>query len=154
MVEKHYLSKEKFEALEEELEYLKGIKRTEIASSLKHARSLGDLSENAEYHQARELQAKTEERIFQLEHMLKNAEILKKGKKDDVGVGSTVTVKQDGGDNKIFEIVDSEEADTATGRVSLDSPLGSSMRGKKKGEAFILKTPSGREIKYTILKIE
>jgi len=150
-----YLSKSKFGELTRELDELKNAKRKEIAESLEYARSLGDLSENAEYHQARELQAKTEERIFQLEAMLKTAVIVKKHKSEIIEVGATITVKKNGEKDKIiFDMVGSEEADSAAGKISLNSPLGESLMGKKKGEVATFKAPSGKEIKYTIVKID
>ena len=154
MVEKHYLSKEKFGALQEELTYLMRVKRAEIAKSLHAARSLGDLKENAEYHQIRELQAKTEERIFQLDQIMKGAEILRKGKTDSVVVGSTVTIKKSKGEKRTYEVVDSEETDMASGKLSLNSPLGNAMKGKKQGEEFELKTPSGKKVRDKIEKIK
>lgn len=148
-----YLSQEKFEELTEELAHLKNTRRKEVAEELEYARSLGDLSENAEYHQARETQGKIESRIFQLENLLKNVEIVKQHHADSVEVGATVTVKKKGGDERTFQIVGGEEADTAEGKISLDSPLGKAMLGKKKKETFTFDSPSGKKIEYTIVKI-
>jgi transcription elongation factor GreA len=151
----NYLSKEKFDQLTEELAYLKGTRRKEIAGDLEYARSLGDLSENAEYHQARELQGKIESRIFELENVLKNVEIVKPHHSDVVNVGATVLVKKKGDTTeRTFHIVGGEEADTGEGKISLDSPLGQAMIGKKKKEAFTFTTPSGKEITYVIVKID
>src|SRR3989344_8864376 len=150
----NYLSKEKNDALREEFEYLRTMRRKEIAAELEYARSLGDLSENAEYQQAREQQAKVESRIYELEALLRDAEIITARRGGEtVGVGATVTLQKAGEEQYTFEIVGSEEADTAAGRLSLNSPLGSAIQGKREGDVFVFRTPSGKEITYTILKI-
>jgi len=149
---KVYLSQKKFDELTEELAFLQTKKRAEIAERLKQAKSYGDLSENAEYHQARDAQAEVESRIMQLITLLKSANIVEHHKSDSVEVGTTVTVDKDG-EEKVFEIVGSEEADTAAGKLSLDSPLGSTMIGKRKDEQFVFKAPSGKSFTFKILKI-
>jgi len=93
---KEYLTKEKYDELEKELAFLTTTKRKEIADQLEFAKSLGDISENAEYHEAREQQALTEDRINKIENVLKNAEIVEYKKSDTVVIGSTVTVKKEG----------------------------------------------------------
>lgn len=140
---KEYLSKEKYEELKQELEHLTHIKRKEIAEALEAAKSLGDLSENAEYHSARESQAGVEDRITILEDMLKNAVIVGgKHKTDMVGIGSIVTVKR-AKETKTYTIVGSEEADIKAGKLSNHSPMGEAMMGKKKGDHFTCTAPSG-----------
>src|SRR3989344_849636 len=109
---KEYLTKKKYDELVEELKYLKNTKRKEVAESLDYARGLGDLSENAEYHEARELQANIEDRIGKLESMLKNATIMsgEPAHGEYVRIGSAVTVEKHGEKNhKKFKIVGSEE---------------------------------------------
>ena len=151
--QKEYLSKEKFDELKKEHEFLTSVRRKEIAEALEAAKALGDLSENAEYHSAREMQATLEERIMVLEEILKNAEIMGgKHKTDIVGIGSIVTAKR-GKDSKTYTIVGSEEADIMAGRISNKSPLGEAMMGKKKGDSFSYTTPSG-EMKCEILEIK
>ncbi len=151
--QKEYLSKEKFEELKEELDFLTHVRRKEIAEALEAAKSLGDLSENAEYHSARELQAGIEERIMVLEEILKNAVIVgSKHKTDAVGIGSHVSVKR-GKDTKSYTIVGSEEADVAAGKISNKSPLGEAIMGKKKGDTFAYTSPAG-EMKGEILEIK
>lgn len=151
--QKEYLSKDKHTELEEELEFLTTVRRKEIAEALEAAKALGDLSENAEYHSAREAQAGVEERIAVLEEILKNAVIVgNKHKTDAVGIGSVVTVKR-GRDTKTYTIVGSEEADVVAGKISNKSPLGESMMGRKKGENFHCVTPKGEE-KCEILDIK
>jgi transcription elongation factor GreA len=140
---KEYLSKEKFEELKAELDQLTRVTRREIAETLEAAKALGDLSENAEYHSAREQQAGVEERIMDLEEILKNAVLVTgKHKTDMVNVGVEVTVKR-GKDTKTYKIVGSEEADINEGKISNKSPLGEAMMGKKKGDTFSYTTPSG-----------
>ena len=153
--EKEYLTKKKFDELSEELEFLTKTKRREIAEQLEFAKSLGDLSENAEYHETREQQGLIEERIGKIEYILKKAAIVSHKKGDLVEVGSTVTVRKDGQkENKEFEIVGSEEADTRKGRISYNSPMGEALIGKKKGEDFTFKTPAGTKIKYKIISVK
>jgi transcription elongation factor GreA len=154
MLNKEYLSQEKFKELKTELETLKSTKRKEIAEELEFAKSLGDLSENAEYHEARESQAALEDRISQLESILANAEIVGAHHGSNVGVGSTVHIKKSGDKAvKIYSIVGSEEADYASGKISFKSPLGEALLGKKKGEEFKFKTPAGEAI-YTVVSLE
>jgi transcription elongation factor GreA len=151
---KEYLTKEKFEMLTKELEELKTAGRRGVADNLEYAKSLGDLSENAEYQEAREAQANIEERIQKLEQLLKNVEIVKAHHTDAVDMGSIVHVQKVGEKEKIkYQIVGSEEANSKEGKISNRSPLGESMMGKKKGEKFSFTTPKG-EMKYTIIDIE
>lgn len=148
------ISQEKFEELTKELDELRTVRRREVAEQLEYARSLGDLSENAEYQEAREMQAAVEERIGKLESILKNAKIVRGHKSDVVGMGATVQVQKVGGDDKhSYTIVGAEEADIINGKVSYHSPLGAALLGKKKGDEFSFHTPRGTQ-KYKILKVE
>lgn len=148
------ISKEKFEELTHELDDLKTRRRKEIAEQLEYARSLGDLSENAEYQEAREMQAAVEERIQKLESTLKSAKINKSVKSDSVGMGASVTVEKVGESEKhVYTIVGAEEADMLSGKISYHSPLGGALMGKKKGDEFAFATPRGT-MKYKILKVE
>ncbi|NNM83986.1 transcription elongation factor GreA [Candidatus Parcubacteria bacterium] len=148
------VSQEKFDEMVKELEHLKTVRRTEIAKNLEYARSLGDLSENAEYQEARDLQAATEERIKKLEELLKNTKILTDGKKkSEVGFNSKVSIKREGGEEvHEYTIVGSEEADMRVKKLSHVSPLGAALMGKKKGDTFTFETPAGRQT-YTIEKV-
>lgn len=148
------VSQEKFDEMVHELENLKTVRRTEIAKNLEYARSLGDLSENAEYQEARDLQAATEERIRKLEDLVKRAHILTDGKKKDVvGFGSEVSIKKEGStEAHAYTIVGSEEADMRARKLSHVSPLGAALMGKKKGEVFTFETPNGKQT-YTIEKV-
>ncbi len=152
MKDKEYLTKEKFDEFTKELAELKGKKRKEIAESLEYAKSLGDLSENAEYHEARDAQATIEDRISRLEDLLKNAQIVSSNTGDAVAVGSKVTVEKDGKEF-IYNIVGSEEADVSANKISMKSPFGQAILGKKKGEKFTFTAPSG-EITYKVVKID
>ncbi|HSE57062.1 MAG TPA: transcription elongation factor GreA, partial [Candidatus Paceibacterota bacterium] len=105
---KEYLTQENMQSLEAELKNLSSVKRREILSALEYAKSLGDLSENAEYHQAREEQRRLEERISQIEHVLKNAVVVKKAQTDKVTLGSLVTIQKKGeGNTRQFHLVGS-----------------------------------------------
>ncbi|HEU0080939.1 MAG TPA: transcription elongation factor GreA [Candidatus Paceibacterota bacterium] len=148
-----YLTQEKYKELERELAELKTVKRKEVASNLEYARSLGDLSENAEYQEARELQATIEDRIMTIESTLKTAEIVREAHGDSVSMGSLVTVEKSGNGKQKFKIVGSDEVDTASGRISNLSPLGSVLVGKRKGESVSVSTPKGIAT-YRIVAVE
>lgn len=147
-----YLTLEKKNELEAELVQLKSVRRKEIADALEYAKSLGDLSENAEYHQAREDQANCEDRISHVEQILKNAVIMEAGAVVGVvTVGSTVTVMKKGSkEEKTFALVGSEEADSVSGKISNESPLGQALLGKKKGDKVIVHAPKG-DVEYSIV---
>lgn len=154
MTQDHYLSKEKFKELEGELQHLKTVRRKEIAESLEYAKSLGDLSENAEYQEARESQAKTEDRIMVLENLLKSALIVDEQRHSATAdLGSTLTIQKKGEKGTIkYIIVGSEEADMKQSKISNESPLGSALLGKKKGDTVTVRTPRGEQ-QYTIIEI-
>lgn len=152
---KDYITEEKRKALEIELEDLKGPKRKEILDALEYAKSLGDLSENAEYHQAREDQGKLEERIAKIEQILRSSEVVsnKGSGGDTVDIGSTVVVKkEDGKETKTYIIVGSEEVNMAEGKISNRSPFGEALFGKKKGDKVSFSTPSGT-VNYKIVSV-
>ncbi len=148
------LSQEKLEEIHKELEYLETTRRTEIAKGLEYARSLGDLSENAEYQEARELQASVEERIRRLTGIIKNAKVIEStNKKDIVGFGSVVSICREGEqETHSYTIVGSEEADMRERKLSHLSPLGSAIMGKKKNEVFTFETPNGNQT-YVVKEI-
>jgi transcription elongation factor GreA len=153
-MEKQFLTKEKLEELKVELHELETVKRKDIAEKLEHARSLGDLSENAEYHDARNAQAEIESRISYLTELFKNVEIVKPHHSDTVEVGSTVTLQKKGTSDKLkYQIVSSEEADISETRLSYESPLGEAMLGKAKGDEFSFETPKGK-VNYVVVKID
>ncbi len=149
-----YLTKEKFDELTQELEQLKHVRRKEVAEHLEYAKSLGDLSENAEYHEAREEQAIVEDRIAKLENILKNVEIVVPHHSDIVEAGATVVLRKGKEKKEVtYHIVSPEEADVASGKISYRSPLGERMLGRKEGETFSFSTPNG-EMEYTIVAIK
>lgn len=148
-----YITEEKKEALLAELKNLKGPERKEILKTLEYAKSLGDLSENAEYHQAREEQGKLEERIAKIEKILQSSKVVKGGGGDVVEVGSKVVVQKKGSqEQKNYVIVGSEEADMSEGKISNHSPFGKALFGRKKGEDVSFKTPNG-VVDYKIVSV-
>ena len=142
-----YLTAEKFDELKKELDHLKTVRRKEVAESLEYARSLGDLSENAEYQEARDMQGAIEERIGHLEKVIKEAKIVAHDKKGDVIVlGSTLTIQKDKDkDSHTYTIVGAEEANIHEKKLSYLSPLGEALMGKIKGDEFTFETPAGKQ---------
>lgn len=153
MAQQTYLSREGTESLEKELQELKTSKRQEIAKRLQEAKDLGDLSENAEYFEAKEAQSFNENRIAELQRLLKNAVTIEASSKEDaVGMGSTIEVKSDSG-TEMFRIVGSAEANPQERKISNESPLGRAFLGRKIGDEVEISTPGGTN-KYKIIKIE
>ncbi|MFB6212246.1 MAG: transcription elongation factor GreA [Candidatus Magasanikbacteria bacterium] len=143
MSDKHYLSKERFEEIKEELEELKTKGRKEVAQRLKKAKDMGDLSENSEYQEARNQREKLEQRITHLEEVVRNAEIIDESQDTDkVVVGSTVTIEKDGKEFT-YQIVGPEEAEPSEGKISNESPMGQSLLGKKEGEEATINAAGG-----------
>ncbi len=152
---KLYITKERKKELEIELEELTTVKRTEIAKQLESAKELGDLKENAEYHQAREDQAVLEERIRVITYTLKEGEIISDGKKTEVVIGAHVTIAKKGSSTKNeYQIVGSDEADPSEGKISITSPLVEAMLGKVEGEFFSFETPSGDTVEYKVVGVK
>lgn len=153
--EKYYLTKEGKEKLQKELEELEGPKRKEIARRLKSAIEMGDLSENADYISAKEDQGFIEGKIQEIKHILHNATVVEKSEngRDTVGVGSTVTVQEDGHSPETYHVVGSKEADPVNRKISHASPIGNALMDKKEGEQVTVDTPGG-ELELTILKVE
>ena len=141
--------------LEEELEYLKTAGRADIAEKIKVARGYGDLSENSEYDEAKNEQAKIEARIVEIEAMLKNVEIIEdvKGNAKSVMVGVKVKVlDEEYGDELEYRVVGSTEADPQNGKISDESPVGKALIGKKIGDTVIVEAPGG-EFKLKVIGI-
>jgi transcription elongation factor GreA len=152
-MEKVFITQDKKTELEAELFQLKSVARVEIGNRVATARAFGDLSENAEYHAARNEQGKNEDRIMEIESILKRAEIIERSGSDVVELGATVVVKKDGDtDTKTFMIVSDAEADIAQNKLSTNSPMGSAMMGKKSGDTFEIITPRG-SVPYTIVSL-
>lgn len=140
------LTKERLEQLQEELNYLKTTREQEVAELLKVARSFGDLSENSEYDEAKNEQSKLYGRIAEVENILAHAVIIDDAEieHDVVGLGSTVELEDvEFGDVDKYEIVGSQEANPAVGRISDDSPIGRAIIGKKAGATVSVDAPSG-----------
>lgn len=152
---KFIMTYEGVKKLEEELEYLKTVKRKEITEKIKVALGYGDLSENSEYDEAKNDQAFTEGRIIQLENMLKNAVVVDESEipKDKVSVGSIVKVMDYEFDEEVeYTIVGSAEADPMNFKISNESPVGSALIGKKVGDVIEVAVPSGMS-KFEVLEI-
>lgn len=150
---KELITKENKAALEAEYKELSGPRRKAIVSQVEYAKSLGDLSENAEYHQAREEQGRLEERLAQIEYMLKNAEVVEHTSTGAVSIGSSVVIQKNGETNtRTFVIVGSEETDMLSGKISYKSPLGKALFAKKAGDVVAVSTPKG-EMEYAIISV-
>lgn len=148
-----YLTPEGAEKLKAELRELTGPKREELAQRLRAAIQMGDLSENADYHKAKEDQAFLEGRIQELEAILRNATIIEKTESDIVTVGSTVTVQEEGFDPETYHVVGAKEANPRGGKISNESPIGSALLHHKVGDVVEAQTPGGT-LRLKILKIE
>ena len=149
-----YISKEGLEKVKKELEQLKNVDRPEVIDRIARARDLGDLSENAEYHDAREKQSFIEGKIQDLESLIKNATIIDENAKSDVvNIGSTVHATCDNGLEVKYTIVGQSEVDPSSGKISHESPLGRAFLGKGIGHEFELNIPAGK-IKCVIKHIE
>ncbi len=149
------LTPEGLKKLEDELDYLKSVKRREVAERIKIAIGYGDISENSEYDDAKNEQAFIEGRIITLEKMLRNAKIITGNDKssDVVAIGSTVKLKDlEFNDELIYTIVGSAEADPLSNKISNESPVGKAILGKKVGTVVEVSVPAG-SIKYEILEI-
>lgn len=150
-----FLTKGGYERLKKQLNELKGVRRREIASSLEKARQLGDLSENAEYDSAKMAQAINEKRINELECKLATAKIIE-GESistDKAYIGATVNLKDmDSAEEIIYKLVAEDEADFGAGKISISSPVGRALLGKKKGEIVNIEIPAGI-LKYKVVDI-
>lgn len=153
MSKKYLLTKEGLEKMNEELKELIGKKRPDVIERIREAASHGDLSENADYAQAREEQSFIEGRIQEIEDIIKNAEIItQSGHGNMVTIGSTVVVKINSNERK-YAIVGSNEANPHEGRISNESLVGKALLGRKVGEKFKVAAPAG-EMSYEIVSIE
>ena len=146
------LTAEGLEKIKKELHDGKTIRRKELAERLQAAKELGDLSENADYQQAKEDSAWLEGRIQELEDIISRATVAAKPKSGIVSIGSSVTIVS-GNTTRVFAIVGATEADPAHGRISSDSPIGRALLGGKVGDDVLVQTPSG-QVRYQIVKVE
>ena len=158
MAEKqYYVTEEGLAALEKELEYLKIVRRKEVAEKIKVALSFGDLSENSEYDEAKNEQAIVEARILTLENQLKNVKIIEKSDtvKGTVSLGSFVTIRDvEFGDEMTYRIISSVESSNDMSTITDESPVGKALLGHKAGETVEVTIPSGAQIEYQIIKVE
>jgi transcription elongation factor GreA len=157
MARETVLTQDGFEKLKSEIEHLRTTKRREIAERIKEAREFGDISENAEYDHAKNEQAMLEARIAQLEDKLRGATVIDERAIDTgvVSIGSKVRVKdQKSGQSVLYQIVGSAEADPAENKLSNESPVGSALLGKKRGDLVSVAVPRGPARKLKITKIE
>lgn len=154
-MQRAYLTPQGLDKLEKELEYLRVVRRQEVASRIQRANEIGGTVDNAEYDEAKNEQAFIEGRILTLENIINNAILIKDGERPTgvVKVGSKVTVHTEKGTDEVYAIVGSTEADPSHGSVSNVSPLGKALLGKRAGEVAEVRAPSGR-IKFRIKKIE
>ncbi len=154
MTDPIYLTPEGAHTLKEELTNLKGPQREDLARRLRDAIQMGDLSENADYHKAKEDQAFLEGRIQELEYILSNAQIVEdSGNRDFVRVGVTVTVQEEDFEPEMFHIVGAKEADPQAGKISNESPFGKALMDHQVGDVVEASTPAGKT-RLKILKIE
>jgi len=153
MNQQTYLTPEGAAKLQTELKELTGPRREEIAQRLRSAIQMGDLSENADYHKAKEDQSFLEGRIQEIEAVLRNAVIIEKKQSDVVMVGSTVTVQEDNLSPETYYLVGAKEADPRNGKISNESPIGKALMDHRAGDVVEAETPGGK-IRFKILKIE
>lgn len=148
------ISQEGYDKLQEELAHLTHVKRKEIAERIEKAKELGDLSENAEYSEAKDAQALNDGRIIDITNLLKNVTVVapKARGLGKIDMGSVVTVESASG-KKEYTIVSFNEANPAEGKISNESPIGMAFLGKGKGESVSVETPRG-EIKFKILEVK
>lgn len=147
-----YLTKQGLKKIQEEIEYLKTVRRRELAEKLEKSISYGDITENAEFQEAKDEQAFVEGRILELEEILRQAQIMPSAsERNQVGIGSTVLVSS-GRDKEQFIIVGPAEINPLEGKISVDSPLGKALLDKPKGAEITVETPEGKK-KYKIVKI-
>ncbi len=149
------MSRERYEALQEELHYLETVREKEVSEQIKEARSFGDLSENSEYDEAKNEQGKLYSKIAELKALIENAEIIERVAADNstVTLGSKVLIRDvELGEDGEYQIVGSQEANPMEGRISDDSPFGRGLLGHKEGETVTLDVPAG-QLQFEILKI-
>lgn len=155
MPDKPFLTAGGAARIKAELEQLTGPEREALARRLRDAIQMGDLSENADYHKAKEDQAFLEGRIQELDHLLRNAIVVEESDipRGIVAVGAHVTVQEDGSDPEVFHMVGAKEADPRNGRISHESPIGSALMDHRVGDKVEILTPNGK-INFMILAIE
>ena len=153
---KYKLSQARLDQIKEQLEYLQTVREKEVAELIKEARSFGDLSENSEYDEAKNEQAKLYTQIAELQDLIDNAEVIEVTVDGDaIGMGSRVVLVEKGEtDEETYEIVGSQESDPRIGRISEDSPIGRALMGKHAGDEISMETPSGDTLYFKIISAE
>lgn len=156
MNNKYKLSQARLDQIKEQLEYLQTVREKEVAELIKEARSFGDLSENSEYDEAKNEQAKLYTQIAELQDLIDNAEVIEVTIDGDaVGMGSRVVLQEKGEtEEESYEIVGSQESDPRIGRISEDSPIGRALMGKHVGDEVSVETPSGEVLVFRIISAE
>ncbi|MEJ5229074.1 MAG: transcription elongation factor GreA [Pseudothermotoga sp.] len=148
-----HLTKEGYEELKQELDTLKQKLMYEVAERIKEARELGDLSENTEYDEAKNEQGRIGSRIAELEQILNNSEIIENTDSSQISVGSWVLIKNlNTGEERSIRLVNPQEADVFASKISIDSPIGRALVGRKVGEVVKVATPTG-QVRYEIVGI-
>lgn len=147
------ISQEGYDKLQQELEFITKVKRAEIAERIQKAKDMGDLSENAEYSEAKDAQAFNEGRVMEIQAILKTVNVVANHDKSHVGMGSKITVKTSDGKTKEFVIVSFNEVDPLLGKISNESPLGFAFLHKAKGDKVTVETPKGI-MTYEITKVD
>lgn len=154
MPDPKYLTAEGMAKLRAELEELKGPRRLELAKRLRSAIQMGDLSENADYHKAKEDQAFLEGRIQDLEYLLRDAVVIEKNTTSEVvGLGNHVTIQEGDSPAETYHLVGAKEADPTNGKISNESPIGMALAGHRTGDIVEVQTPGGG-LRFKVLKIE
>jgi transcription elongation factor GreA len=154
-MDKVYLTRSGYDNLKKEVQFLKVTKRKQLSREIGKARALGDISENAEYHAAKEAQGLNEKKISEIEDTLARAQIIDESRMsaDEVLIGATVKIKDlDIGEEEVYTLVSEAEADFASGRISISSPVGKTLLGHKKGDTVNISVPAG-VLKYKIIEI-
>jgi len=151
----HYLTPEGKQKLEQELAELTTNGRNELAVRLKHAISMGDLSENADYHKAKEDQGFLEGRIQEIQNTLKNAEVIEsQDSYSEVSLGATITIQEEGYPPETYHLVGIKEANPREGKISHESPIGKALLGRKVGDVVKVDLPNNNSTEFKILAIE
>lgn len=153
---KYKISQARYDQIREQLEYLQTVREKEVAEQIKEARSFGDLSENSEYDEAKNEQAKLYTQIAELTDIIENAEIIEVTVDGDaIGMGSRVVLREKGEtEEERYEIVGSQESDPRVGRISEDSPIGRALIGRHAGDEVNVETPSGEVLTFVVISAE
>jgi transcription elongation factor GreA len=154
MHKEYALTEEGIAKLEDELKHLETVRRLEVGQRIKEAKEFGDISENSEYDDAKNEQAQVEGRIAEITHILAHASVIDKPTKNDkVSLGSKVKLVDASGNERLFILVGSAEADPDQNKISNESPVGQAIFARKKGDKVVVNLPSGKKLEFTIKSI-